>query len=128
VSREIDVTGKLSKDDIMYLQNRGRLPEGIKPIDMDQTHIPLSDIPHTGDANTAGLTTAQLEEMLKERRKEEAESLKAGRAAERKSAQEEGVKSSGDEDDDDDDEDDEDDDEEETPRKAQAVKKVAARA
>lgn len=76
MSRTIDPekisSGKLTEDELLYLAQRDMLPadvredyetqeeirrrlEGIRPM--------LADIPNTGDANTRGITLAQLEAM-----------------------------------------------------------------
>lgn len=63
-----DDLSELSRDDALYLHQRGRitddqLQEAIgEPGPSLSEPRPVEDIPHTGDANTAGLSKEDLEE------------------------------------------------------------------
>lgn len=77
MSREVDPNASnLSDDDKLYLAQRGRLPLSVASVeeqrallDLETTaNIPLSERANTGDMNTAGITTEELEAELARRR------------------------------------------------------------
>lgn len=86
MSKTIDTSDPktLSKDDIRYLAERGRLPKGVDNPIRDPNRPALGDMVHTGDANTLAVTTEELEAELARRREAEgkvaAENLKKDRA------------------------------------------------
>lgn len=86
MSKDIDTSDpkQLSKDDIRYLAERGRLPKGIPNPIRDPNRPALGDVVNTGDANTLAVTTEELEEELARRRevegKQAAENLEKDRA------------------------------------------------
>lgn len=63
MSREIDMEN-LSKEDIRYLQDRGKRPTGAEPVPVDRPEpTPLEATPNTGDV---GLPADQSEGMTAE--------------------------------------------------------------
>lgn len=105
MSKTIDTSDlkSLSKDDIRYLAERGRLPKGIDNPIKDPNRPALGDVLHTGDANTLAVTTEELEAELERRReaesKQAAENLKKDREELRR--EKAGVASAQEDDDDD---------------------------
>lgn len=77
MSREVDPNAKnLSEDDKMYLAQRGLLPTSVMSVEEQRQLLdpesannpPLSERPNTGDMNTAGISTEELEAELARRR------------------------------------------------------------
>lgn len=75
MSREVDTSKNLSRDDIVYLQSRGQLPADVEPVDNDLSRGPrnLDDVPNTGDANSAGLTKEEWDLIMERRQKAQLE-------------------------------------------------------
>lgn len=76
MSREIDPeAASLTDDEVLYLQNRGALPEGFEPVDNDLSRGPrnLDEKPNTGDANTAGLSKEEWDMVMESRQKAQLE-------------------------------------------------------
>lgn len=69
----------LTEDERRYLQDRGRLPEGVDPVP-SAGYQPLSEFVNTGTANTLGLTSEELDAKLARLAELEAKEAEANRA------------------------------------------------
>lgn len=105
MSKDIDTSDPktLSKDDIRYLAERGRLPKGVDNPIKDPNRPALGDMVHTGDANTLAVTTEELEAELARRREEEGKVAEANLKTDQEALRREkaGVKSAQEDDDED---------------------------
>ena len=104
MSKTIDLSDpkSLSKDDIRYLAERGRLPKGIDNPIKDPNRQPLGEVLNTGDANTVAWSTEELEAELARRRDAEAKVAETNLEKDREALRREkaGTLSAQDEDDD----------------------------
>lgn len=107
MSKTIDLSDpkKLTKDDLRYLAERGRLPKGVDNPIRDPNRPALGDMVHTGDANTLAVTTEELEAELARRREVEGEQAKKNLKIDREALRREkaGVTSAQEDDEDEDD-------------------------
>ncbi len=82
MSREIDMEN-LSEEDVLYLQQRGQLPDDYDPVETD-LHVPLdvTEQANTGDANTAGRSPEQFEKQVVAEQAKQYESSEPAQASE----------------------------------------------